>query len=130
MPGGDGTGPAGLGPMTGRAAGYCVGFGTTGSMNFAPGQGYWGWGRGRGGGRGWRNWFYTTGQTGWQRAGFGWPMQGNPRLEGFSYGAGAGPVGGGEQELNALKNQAEYLEDTLTGIRQRIEELETKGKKE
>jgi hypothetical protein len=24
MPAGDGTGPAGLGPMTGRRAGYCV----------------------------------------------------------------------------------------------------------
>ena len=26
MPGGDGTGPAGAGPMTGRAAGYCAGY--------------------------------------------------------------------------------------------------------
>lgn len=26
MPGGDRTGPAGLGPMTGRAAGYCAGY--------------------------------------------------------------------------------------------------------
>lgn len=25
MPGGDGTGPAGLGPMTGRGMGYCAG---------------------------------------------------------------------------------------------------------
>ncbi|MBN1912236.1 MAG: DUF5320 domain-containing protein [Pirellulales bacterium] len=25
MPGGDGTGPAGMGPMTGQAVGYCVG---------------------------------------------------------------------------------------------------------
>ncbi|MBN2210726.1 MAG: DUF5320 domain-containing protein, partial [Sedimentisphaerales bacterium] len=25
MPGGDGTGPAGFGPMTGRAAGFCAG---------------------------------------------------------------------------------------------------------
>ena len=25
MPGGDGTGPQSMGPMTGRAAGYCAG---------------------------------------------------------------------------------------------------------
>ena len=43
MPFGDGTGPMGLGPMTGRAAGYCVGYPTPGYMNPIPGRGYWGW---------------------------------------------------------------------------------------
>jgi hypothetical protein len=33
MPWGDGTGPAGLGPMTGRAAGYCAGYSTPGYAN-------------------------------------------------------------------------------------------------
>jgi hypothetical protein len=33
MPRGDRTGPAGMGPMTGRAAGYCTGSGTPGFMN-------------------------------------------------------------------------------------------------
>ncbi|MBN2563282.1 MAG: DUF5320 domain-containing protein [Phycisphaerae bacterium] len=33
MPAGDGTGPVGLGPMTGRGAGYCVGFPFPGYMN-------------------------------------------------------------------------------------------------
>lgn len=33
MPAGDGTGPLGWGPMTGRAAGYCAGFGIPGFMN-------------------------------------------------------------------------------------------------
>jgi hypothetical protein len=33
MPRGDGTGPRGLGPMTGRAAGYCAGYPTPGFMN-------------------------------------------------------------------------------------------------
>ena len=33
MPRGDGTGPAGLGPMTGRAAGYCAGYPVPGFMN-------------------------------------------------------------------------------------------------
>jgi len=39
MPGGDRTGPMGQGPMTGRAAGYCTGSPTLGSMNPAPGRG-------------------------------------------------------------------------------------------
>ncbi len=33
MPGGDGTGPRGLGPMTGRGAGFCAGFNVPGFMN-------------------------------------------------------------------------------------------------
>jgi hypothetical protein len=33
MPRGDGTGPMGMGPMTGRAAGYCAGYPTPGFMN-------------------------------------------------------------------------------------------------
>jgi hypothetical protein len=33
MPRGDGTGPAGMGPMTGRAAGYCAGYNVPGFMN-------------------------------------------------------------------------------------------------
>ncbi|MBN1835246.1 MAG: DUF5320 family protein [Spirochaetales bacterium] len=33
MPRGDGTGPAGMGPMTGRAAGFCAGYGVPGFMN-------------------------------------------------------------------------------------------------
>jgi hypothetical protein len=78
MPGGDRSGPAGMGPMTGRAAGYCAGNPVPGYMNAgAPvnpaARGYFGaagrgmgmaWGRGFGGGhaggmgmawrRGWR----------------------------------------------------------------------------
>jgi len=34
-----------------------------------------------------------------------------------------------EQELEMLKGQAEYFEDTLEGIKKRIEDLETKAKK-
>ena len=33
MPRGDGTGPMGMGPMTGRAAGYCAGYPVPGFMN-------------------------------------------------------------------------------------------------
>ena len=40
MPRGDGTGPAGLGPMTGRAAGYCAGYNVPGYVNSAYGAGF------------------------------------------------------------------------------------------
>ncbi len=69
MPFGDGTGPRGLGPMTGRGAGFCAGFGRPGFANpmpgypypygyghLAPGRPRWGRGFGRGFGRGWRRW--------------------------------------------------------------------------
>jgi len=55
MPGGDGTGPMGIGPRTGRAAGYCAGYSVPGFMNplprFGMGRGF-GRGMGRGFGRG------------------------------------------------------------------------------
>ena len=62
MPFGDGTGPRGLGPMTGRGAGYCAGYGQPGFASPMPRRGWFGlgWGRGmgrgmgRGVGRGWR----------------------------------------------------------------------------
>jgi len=51
MPGGDRTGPLGLGARTGRAGGYCAGFGAPGYMNQVPGFEY-GPGRGQGAGFG------------------------------------------------------------------------------
>ncbi|MBN1893652.1 DUF5320 domain-containing protein [bacterium] len=117
MPGGDRTGPAGMGPMTGRGAGYCAGYGMPGYANPAFG---WGMGRGRGayrgfggGGRGWRHWFNATGMPGWMRF-------------------GASPVGttpffkpDAETEKQALKSQAEALQNELDFIRKRLEEIET-----
>ncbi len=41
MPAGDGTGPFGLGPMTGRQAGYCAGYSLPGYINPIPGRGFW-----------------------------------------------------------------------------------------
>jgi len=38
MPAGNGTGPAGMGPMTGRAAGYCAGYAMPGFMNPMAGR--------------------------------------------------------------------------------------------
>ena len=130
MPGGDGTGPAGLGPMTGRAAGYCAGYPVPGFMNPIGGRGFWGWGRGRGGGRGWRRWFYATGLPGWQRAAMGMPAYGGPPVpagQAPPYAPPFAPATTPEQELDALKGQAEYLEDALEGMKKRIEELQTEA---
>jgi hypothetical protein len=61
MPGGDRTGPLGLGPRTGRGLGYCSGYAYPGYLN--PVYPYAGYGRGRGwGGRGWgRAGFFPSG---------------------------------------------------------------------
>jgi len=139
MPGGDGTGPMGLGPMTGRAAGYCAGYSVPGYMNPVPGRGYWGRGRGAWGGRGRRNWYWATGMPGWARASYGLPAWG--MSPGASYAPTAAPFGYGvpnayatpypfgapvppQQEMDMLKGQAEYFEDVLDGIKARIQELE------
>lgn len=136
MPRGDGTGPAGLGPMTGRAAGYCAGYGTPGFVNPIP-RGGFGLGRGRGGlgrglglgFRGGRGPFF-----GYRPAWGGYPQA--PYAAGYpyappAYGAPAAPYAAapsGEQEMDALKGQAEYLEDALEGIQKRIAELEAAAK--
>ena len=46
MPFGDGTGPRGMGPRTGRGAGYCAGFGQPGFTNPIPLRGNFGFGFG------------------------------------------------------------------------------------
>lgn len=127
MPRGDGTGPAGLGPMTGRAAGYCAGYQAPGFMNAIPGRGFWG--RGSGGGRGWRNWSYATGLTGWQRGALAPAVFGGLGAYPVPYGTPFAPTMTREQELDMLKGQAEYLEDALEGIKKRIEDLETEAER-
>ena len=127
MPRGDGTGPMGMGPMTGRAAGFCAGFEVPGHANPIPGRGLgMGFGRGRGGrgggfggGGGWgrRNMFRATGMPGWMR---------------FGAGAGAGTFGPPaeptpEAERNFLKLQSDALQAQLDEVRKRIEELEAAG---
>ena len=127
MPRGDGTGPAGMGPMTGRAAGFCAGYSVPGYMNPIGGRGYGGWGRGGGWGR--RNWYYATGLPGWARAGYGLPAWGGV-VSPYAYGGTPSAPGlSAQQELDSLKGQAEYLEDSLDGIRKRIEELESQTSK-
>lgn len=74
MPRMDGTGPMGQGPMTGGRRGRCASdtaeIPTAAGPGMGRGMGYGrGMGAGRGrGGRGYRNQYYATGLTGWQRA--------------------------------------------------------------
>lgn len=115
MPFGDRTGPRGFGPMTGRGAGLCAGYAVPGPVAFAPG-----WVCRGGGGRGWRNQYYATGLTAWQRAGTAWPQGAGTPFE--------APMSR-ELELSALKAQAENLAQTLDNIRNRIDTLEAQGRK-
>ena len=124
MPGGDGTGPRGFGPMTGRAAGFCAGFGIPGYADVITGRGYRFSGRGRCGGRGFRNLFYETGLTGWQRAVGYMPGRGNPFVYGRPYNASMTANEDRQREVDALRARAEYLEDALDGIRAQLKELE------
>ena len=126
MPGGDGTGPMGVGQMTGRGAGYCAGFPAPGYMNPMPGRG-WGMGRGwgRGGGRG-RGGGWGRGR-GWR---YGYQAMGFPDAP-LDYGAApyyAPPSA--EQERQLLKTQAEHFEGALNDIRRRMAELEATQEKE
>lgn len=119
MPGGDRTGPAGMGPMTGRAAGYCAGYEVPGFMNAVPGGGRgMAWGRGGGFGRG-----LGLGFRGGRRwaAPYGYPAPyaAAPAPQ-AAYGAGPST----QQELDMLKEQADYLQNNLEGVRERIQELE------
>jgi hypothetical protein len=117
MPGGDGTGPMGMGPKTGRAAGYCAGYEMPGYMNPIPGRGFWGWG---GWGRGWRHGYYAAGVPAWAPYGVG--------ISPYSaFGGPYTPQMSAEQELEVLKGQAKYFEDALQDINKRIEELEAAG---
>jgi hypothetical protein len=119
-----------MGPMTGRAAGYCAGYEAPGYANPVPGRGFGiGWGRGRawgggwGRGRGWRHWYYATGMPGWARFGYA-PAWGAPPA--WAYGPHAPPPTA-EQEVEFLKAQAEGLKGQLDAISQRIAELELEG---
>ena len=128
MPRGDGTGPGGMGPMTGRAAGYCAGYPVPGFMNPYGGRGMgmaWGrgggWGMGMawrrgwgGGGRGWRHRFWATGVPGWGVGGYGYPA-----FAGWPYPLMSEPTAGEEMEF--LKEQAEALKEELKEIEKRLD---------
>lgn len=111
MPGGDRSGPQGLGPKTGRAMGYCSGYTVPGAMN--PG-GFGFFNRGRG--RGFRNRFYATGMPGWMRYGYP-PYVINPITPQYTK----------DDEIQFLKDQADYFKTALDDISRRLSEL---GKEE
>jgi len=120
MPGGDGTGPGGMGPMTGRAAGFCAGYSVPGYANPVGGRGM-----GMGRGRGFRGGGFGRGRGfGWGRAGYGLPAYGGAVNPYVYSGMPFAPTVAPQQELDGLKGQAEYFEDALDGIKKRIEELE------
>ena len=158
MPFGDGTGPAGLGPMTGRGAGYCAGYPVPGYMNPIPGRGYGGFGRGMGLGRG----GFGRGRgfgRGFRGLGWGYPMYGGypygVPYAGAAYGApyapaypaygypnsGYAPTTGyaptvspyapnltPNQEADMLKAEAKAIQEDLKSINSRIAELEKASK--
>jgi len=112
MPGGDGTGPMGMGAMTGRAAGFCAGYASPGYVNPVGGRGFGGVGRGRGGGWGPRSGF-GIGRFGWGAASAAYPS--------YAPVAPAAPRPG--QELQTLQQQAAHFQNALADIQKRIDEL-------
>lgn len=108
MPRGDGTGPMGLGPMTGRAAGYCAGYAGPGFANPAFG---FGWG-GRGC-RGLGNRYRDVGFSG--RVCF----PGFARNQVFFTGNSPDPEG----DAKILGHQIEMMEQSLKAAKERLEEL-------
>lgn len=104
MPGGDRTGPMGLGSKTGRAAGYCARNQVPGYMNQNFGRFFCRPGRGR------RNLFFAADLPGWQPGALGYTPVVQTMTE--------------EQELAELKNEAEYLENKLEDVKKRIQEIE------
>lgn len=113
MPGGDRTGPMGLGAMSGRRAGFCAGSGVPGYANPLPGRGM-GMAYGRedgfgGRGRGWRHRRFAPGSPALPQAG---PFPGT-----------AG-VPGPETEPQILQRQLALLQAQLEQIQQRLGELD------
>lgn len=115
MPRFDRTGPMGMGPMTGAARGWCTASGRSfGPMSGGPWSGFGrtrGWARWWGRGRGFRRmhpWFDMV-QGGFYRPGI------DPFAVPYSP----------EQELNALKNEAEALRNELDTIHRRIKDIES-----
>jgi len=116
MPGFDGTGPVGSGPMTGRGAGYCAGFARSGyrrdpgfgsGLAFRPGFGRGlafrrGAGYGRGAGR------MFAGPVNWV----------TPQANGISE----------KEEINYLNDTASALENELNAVRERLNELQNEKK--
>lgn len=103
MPRGDRTGPIGMGPMSGRGAGFCAGFAMAGFMN--PGNASCGMGFGRGCG-------------GW---GFGRTHGFKGALGGAYFSQPAYQEPPAVNEKDYLSSQAKYLEKELQKVKKRLE---------
>lgn len=121
MPGGDGTGPWGIGSRTGRGLGYCNGFPVPGYMNGGYGGGF---GRGRGGGFG----------MGWGRGfrgrSFYSPYQPNfpPPLVAPAVPPPVYPGISNEDYVKGLEAQKKYFEESLQQLTQEIEKKKQESK--
>lgn len=100
MPCGDGTGPMGMGPMTGRRAGLCAGYSYPGYAGHVP----YGFGH-----RGIRRRYFRHGSANWNKSPY----------------MGIGPVQAFD-EREYLMNQAEFLEKELQEIKARLDKIQDK----
>lgn len=116
MPRGDGTGPGGMGPMTGRAAGYCAGYGMPGFANPAAGRGRYGYGLGfrRGYGGGWG-----------ARTGYAAPNRAPVYPAAPAYAPAVRP----EDEQRMIEDDIKYLKEDLKAMEERLAELKKEQKK-
>ena len=125
MPRGDGSGPAGQGPMTGRGLGYCAGYDAPGYM--AGGGGGCGWGGfGRGFGRGRRGrWFGGgRGPGGGGPGGRGWWRGGWNGAEQYPEPTASAAPEQRESMLSSMRRQMEYMEKELTALKDEFKSLE------
>lgn len=119
MPGFNGTGPRGEGPLTGGGRGFCAVNLTDQDVMPSTGRSFSGRGRGRGN----RNCFYATGLPGWMRTEKVTPFvcaRGKQASDGF------GETVSKDEELDILKNQADFLKNKLENTQARIQDLEGK----
>ena len=108
MPGFDGTGPMGMGSMTGGGRGFCA-------VPMRDWRGPFGgrfFGRGRGRGRG-RGWF-----------GYG-PAWGYPYGATSYYGDPNAPEFTPQQEAEMLRKEAKAMQGEISAINQRVKDLES-----
>ena len=107
MPYGDGTGPLGEGPMTGRRMGFCAGFNAPGFVNPGFGRAFArGFGRGFGRGRGF-GWRARTVQA--------MPLQ-------------AMPLEQVQPTVITEKQEKQFLEQELSALKEEMKEIEKRLK--
>jgi len=113
MPGGDRTGPRGLGPRTGRSLGFCSGYNSPGFANPGFDRGFGrGWGRGQGFGRG----LGVRGRGFWWRGyrdPYYWPQD--------PFDVNSQP--NKDEEKDYLEDLVKNLEEEIKTIKERLKEL-------